>query len=232
MWLLVLLIVVSVLVTVVARRRGRDQRDTVTAQQRQLEALRIAASAPRTEPDTRDAPPVPLRGLRPERREPRIDGRWLLIGGAVVAVLAIVGLAVELGVGSGGGSDATPQARSQKPKSSTTTAPASTTTTTVAPAASITDTQGSTVTISVPASPYQVTIAARAACWMQAVQADQTVVVTTTLQPGESKELTGTGPLTVQLGNPAGVDVSVNGLAMTLPASGGSAMKLQLNPAT
>jgi hypothetical protein len=232
MWLLVVLVVVSVLVTVVARVRGRDQRDTVTAQQRQLEALRIAASAPRTEPTTPDAPPLPLRGLGPARRgRPGINGRWLLIGGGVVVVLAAVGLAVGLGVGSDGGSDSTRQARSQKPKPSTTTAPP-TTTTTVAPAASITGTQGSTVTISVPASPYQVTIAARSACWVQAVQADQTVVFTMTLQSGDSKDLTQSGPLTVRLGNPGGVDVSVNGQAMALPASGGSVMKLQLNPAT
>ena len=36
MWLLVVLLVVSVIATVVARRRGREARDSVDAQQRQL----------------------------------------------------------------------------------------------------------------------------------------------------------------------------------------------------
>jgi hypothetical protein len=233
MWLLVALLVVSIIVTVVARGRGRDHRDSVGVQQRQLEALRIATSAPRTEPVTREPPPLPVRGLGPERRRaPKVNVRWLVIGGAVVVVLALVGVAVALGLGSDTGSDGKHEAVSPKHSSTTTTDPPSTTTTTVPPAASITGTEGGTVTISVPASPYQVTIAARSDCWMQAVQADQTVVVTTTLQAGESKDLTQSGPLTIRLGNPGGVDVSVNGQAMTLPASGGSAMKLQLNPAT
>ncbi len=67
---------------------------------------------------------------------------------------------------------------------------------------------------------------------MQAEQADKTIVVTTTLKTGESKQVTATGSLSVRLGNPAGVDVSINGQPMALPASGGSTMVLQLNPTT
>ena len=154
----------------------------------------------------------------------------MLIAAGAVVVLALVGLAVGLGLGSSGGGQTRNEARARTHASSTTTS--STTTTTVAPVAAITATSGGTVTISVPVSPYQVSVAARSACWMQAVRTDKTVVVTTTLQTGDSKQLTESGALTVRLGNPGGVDVSINGQPMALPASGGATMVLQLNPTT
>jgi hypothetical protein len=107
----------------------------------------------------------------------------------------------------------------------------STTTTTVAPALTVGPLTRGTVTVSMPAGAYTVTVAARGACWMQAEGADKTVLVTTTLQSGDSKAIPGSGPMTLRLGNPGMVDVQVNGQALALPTSGGAAMDVQLNPA-
>ena len=232
MWLLVVLLVVSVIATVVARRRGREARDSVDAQQRQLEALRIAAAAAQAPTGERATSPVPVRSLPAARgRSPRASRTWMYLGGGLLAVAAVAALVLTVGQNdSSGGSGDNRQAGEKHPSTSTSTS-TSTTTTTVAPALTVGPLTRGTVTVSMPAGAYTVTVAARGACWMEAQAADKTVLLTTTLQSGDSKAIPGSGPMTLRLGNPGMVDVQVNAEALMLPASGGAAMNVQLNPA-
>jgi hypothetical protein len=232
MWLLVLLIVVSIVATVVARRHTRDARDSVDAQQRQLDALRIAATASQAPSGERTTAPLPIpgRGLPRSSRGPDHPRRWLLIGGGLVAIAAIGAVVLASGVGdsssgSGGGQ------RAATRRTSTSTSSTSTTTTTVAPAVTVGPLQQGTVAVSMPAGPYQVAVTARGACWMQAQGPDKTVIATSTLQAGETKQIPGSGAMTLRLGNPGNVDVQLNGTALALPPTGGAAMDVQLNPA-
>ncbi len=60
---------------------------------------------------------------------------------------------------------------------------------------------------------------------------DSTVVDTTTLHAGDSRELAESGPLTVRLGNPGVVDVAVDGQVLALPVQNGAAVDLHFVPA-
>ncbi len=235
MWILVVLLVISVIATVMARRRGRDARDSVDAQQRQLDALRIAATGAQAPAGERSTPSsstaIPIQGLAASRGDRDRSRRWLLIaGGSLVAVAAVVAVVLAVGLGDSS-SDSSGKGAAGSGRRTSTTSSTSTTTTTVAPAVTVGPLERGTVTVSMPAGPYQVTISARGACWMQAEGADKTVIATATLQAGETKQLPGSGPMTLRLGNPGVVDVLVNGAALALPASGGAAMDVQLTPA-
>lgn len=233
MWLLVLLVAVSVVVTVVARRRGRDERDSVDAQQRRTDALRTAVTGTSVPSDPSSALP-PMRPGRRERQSRRFGLSAALIAGAVVvAGLAIFAIAAGWDTGSTPAEDqnASPSTRG----SSTTTSSSSTTTTTtttVAAIPTVTRIDGSTVTVSVPAGPYQLKVAANDPCWTQIAGADGTVVQTETLQAGGVIDLQQTGPVTVRLGRPSAVEVSIDGRVLALPPGTGSAMELSLVPAT
>jgi cytoskeletal protein RodZ len=233
MWLLVLLLAVSVVVTALVRRRGRDTRDSLDDQQRRLDALRLATSG-------ENAPPGEMGGgtatrpvrSRGSRRSVRITGRGVLVAvGVLAAGIAVYALAAGWDTTNArdesGGANAGKQART-----STTTASSTTTTTTAAPAVpAIVGTQGGTVTISVPAGPYRLSLTARDSCWILVERPDGTVVTTTTLGGGESREVDESGPLSVQLGNPAAVDLVIDDHPLTLPASNGGATKLDIVPA-
>jgi cytoskeletal protein RodZ len=233
MWLLVLLLAVSVLITAVVRRRGRDARDSVEEQRRRTDALRTATSGSSSLPDEMGtgASGRPSRKLEPRRSLP-ITGRTVLIGIAVlVAAVAIYAIAAGWGTSSTRDESTTDRTESSSSKSTTTTSSSTTTTTTTPPPVAITGTDGGTVNITVPAGPVKLGITARASCWMMVERADGTEVETTTLSEGDSKQYEEPGPLTVKLGNPAGVDVVVNDQPITLPASNGNSMQLQITPA-
>jgi hypothetical protein len=166
--------------------------------------------------------PIPGRGLPRSSHGPDHTRRWLLVGGGLVAVAAVGAVVLATGVGdssSGPGGDRQAATR----HTSTTTSSTSTTTTTVAPALTVGPLQRGTVTVSMPAGPYQVAVVARGACWMLAQGADKSVIAT--------KQLPGSGAMTLRLGNPGNVDVQVNGAALALPPSGGAAMDVQFAPA-
>ncbi len=201
------------------------------AQQRQLEALRIAANAAQAPTGERATAPVSVRSLPAARgSSERASRMWMFVGGGLLALAAVAAVLLALGQSDSSGGSGDKGRAADHPSTSTSTS-TSTTTTTVAPALTVGPLEHGTVTVSMPAGAYTVTVAARGACWMQAQGADQTVIVTTTLQSGDSKEIPGSGPMTLRLGNPGVADVQVNGAALTLPASGGAAMNVQLNPA-
>ena len=65
---------------------------------------------------------------------------------------------------------------------------------------------------------------------MRAQRPDSTVVDTTTLHMGDSRELAASGPLTVRLGNPGVVDVAVDEQVLALPVQNGAAVDLKFAP--
>jgi cytoskeletal protein RodZ len=232
MWLLIVLVVVSVVATLVARLRTRDESDSVDAQQRRLSALRTAVSGTNAPGETTRVP-LPGPGRMRERRGPRLSrSRSVFVAGAAV-VTGLAVLAVVLAVNSAHDTGRAKQnaASSRPPGSSPATSSTSTSSTTLALPVGVLSADGSTVSVSLPAGPYELTLKARAACWMRAQRADNTVVETTTLRAGDTHQLTESGPLTVRLGNPGAVDVAINGQALALPVRTGAAVDLQLNPA-
>lgn len=240
MWLLVLLVAVSVVVTVVARRRHADEHDSVDAQQRRLDALRTAVRQ-HDDPNDLGASTGGGTGLATMRRTSRSrTSRRSLLGTALIAVAVVIaGVAIyALAAGwdsssraddSAGGAD-----RATASSSSTTSSTSSTTTTsTTKPAvATVLSSENGNVVVSVPSGPYQLHIAATDPCWTQVERADGTVVETKTMAAGDVMDLNESGALNIRLGNPAGVQISVNGTALTLPPSTGNSFRVALVPAT
>ncbi|MGZ4734470.1 MAG: DUF4115 domain-containing protein [Acidimicrobiia bacterium] len=231
---MIALLVVSVVATLWARRRSRDEGSSVDAQQRRLEALRAAVSATSTSADEATGVPLAAPGRTRARRRvslPRARGP-VLVGAFVVAGLAVLIVAVAVGSVNDGGRSPSDRQSSRPPRSSPTTGSTATTTTTVAPPTAVPSADGRTVSVALAAGPYVATLHARGTCWMQVRRADSSVVETTTLHAGDLHQVTQSGPVTVRLGNPGVVDFAINSQALTLPASKGSAIDVQLNPAT
>jgi cytoskeletal protein RodZ len=240
MWLLVLLVAVSVVVTVVARRRHTDEHDSVDAQQRRLDALRTAVRQHDDPNDLVSPAGGGGIGLATARRTPRDrTSRRSMLGTALIAVavviagVAIYALAAGWDTSSRAADDDAGTADRTAASSSTTTSSTSSTTTTTKPAVpTVLSTENGIVAVSVPSGPYQLHVAATDACWTQIERADGSVVETKTMQTGDVIDLNESGALTIRLGNPAGVQVSVNGTALTLPPSTGDALRVTLVPAT
>jgi cytoskeletal protein RodZ len=240
MWLLVLLVAVSVVVTVVARRRHTDERDSVDAQQRRLDALRTAVRQ-HDDPGDLGAPSGGGgTGLATMRRTPRdrttkrsMLGTALIAVAVVIAGVAIYALAAGWDSTSRAADDDPGTADRSAASSSTTTSSTSSTTTTTKPAVpTVLSSENGNVVVSVPSGPYQLHITATDPCWTQVTRADGTVVETQTMQAGDVIDLNETGALTIRLGNPAGVQMSVNGTALTMPPSTGNSFRVALVPAT
>jgi hypothetical protein len=239
MWLLVLLVAVSVVVTVVARRRHADEHDSVDAQQRRLDALRTAVRQ-HDDPGDLGAPAGGGTGLATMRRTPRDrTSRRSMLGTALIAVavviagVAIYALAAGWDTSSRAADDESGSADRSTASSTTTTSSTSSTTTTTKPAVpTVLSAENGNVAVSVPSGPYQLHVAATDPCWTQIERADGTVVETQTMQSGDVIDLNETGALTIRLGNPAGVQVSVNGTALALPPSTGNSFRVTLVPAT
>jgi cytoskeletal protein RodZ len=240
MWLLVLLVAVSVVVTVVARRRHTDERDSVDAQQRRLDALRTAVRQ-HDDPGDLGAPSGGGgTGLATMRRTPRdrttkrsMLGTALIAVAVVIAGVAIYALAAGWDSTSRAADDDPGTADRSAASSSTTTSSTSSTTTTTKPAVpTVLSSENGNVVVSVPSGPYQLHITATDPCRTQYTRADGTVVETQTMQPGDVIDLNESGALTIRLGNPAGAQLTVNGTALTLPPSTGNSFRVTLVPAT
>jgi hypothetical protein len=229
MWLLIFLLAVSLVITALVRRRGRDTRDSVDDQRKRLEALRAATSGSNAPAGEMGGGVGGSRSSPARERTLHVSGRAALIAvGVVVAGVALYAIAAGWDSGSTGDSD---EAGPQSTRASTTTTSSSTTTTTTTPpAVAITGSDGDTVTIAVPSGPYRLGITARDSCWMLVERADGTVVDTTTLEEGDAREFEEAGPVSVQLGNPGGVDVVINDQPLVLPPGNGNAMELQITP--
>jgi Domain of unknown function (DUF4115) len=239
MWLLVLLVAVSVVVTVVARRRHADEHDSVDAQQRRLDALRTAVRQHDDPSDLGASTGGGGTGLATMRRTPRDrTSRRSMLGTALIAVAVVIaGVAIyALAAGWDSSSRAadgdTGTSHGATASSSTTTSSTSSTTTTTKPAVpTVLTTENGNVAVSVPSGPYQLHITATDPCWTQVERADGTEVETKTLQAGEVIDVNESGALTIRFGNPAAAQLAVNGTALTLPPSTGSSMRVALVPA-
>lgn len=233
MWVFAVLLVLSVLVAFVVRRRDPQSRDSVDQQRQRLNALRTAVGAADVDVDTQpQVPPVarPIVATRATRgRSPRRVGSQVAL--VVLSLVVVVGAVVLVaGLVGGGGNDKTAGhdttgTRVEAPSSSS-----STTTTTTAPPATVVGRQGSTITVAVPSARYTVVLNARASCWVRVEDANQQVIDTTTLAKGAAYPIAGNGPMTLRLGNPGGVDVTVNGQLLALPLPGGSAVDVKFTP--
>jgi hypothetical protein len=95
MWLLVLLLAVSIVVTALVRRRGRDTRDSVDDQRRRLDALRVATTGENAPPGEMGGEPATRSArTRGTRRSFRITGRAVLVTvGVVAAGVAVYAIA-------------------------------------------------------------------------------------------------------------------------------------------
>jgi len=230
MWLLILLLAVSIVITALVRRRGRDTRDSVDDQRKRLDALRAATSGSNAPPGEMGGGVGGPRGsMRTRERSLHISGRAVLVAvGVLVAGVALYAIAAGWDSASTGDAEGDPTAETRR--STTTTSSSTTTTTTVPPAVAITGNDGGTVTISVPAGTYRLGITARDSCWMLVERPDGTGVETTTLEEGDTRAFEESGPLIVRLGNPGGIDIAINDQPLTLPPSNGNAMELQITP--
>jgi hypothetical protein len=241
MWLLVLLVAVSVVVTVVARRRHTDERDSVDAQQRRIDALRTAVGQHDDPNDLGSSGGggvglATMRRSRADRTSTRsVLGTALIAAAVVIAGVAIYALAAgwdtasraDDSTDSGSSSDRTAAS------SSTTTSSTSSTTTTTAPAVpTVLSAENGNVIVSVPSGPYQLHITATDPCWTQVERADGTEVETKTLEAGEAIDVNESGALTISFGNPAAAQVTIDGTALTLPPSTGDSLRVALVPAT
>jgi hypothetical protein len=239
MWLLVLLVAVSVVVTVVARRRHTDERDSVDAQQRRIDALRTAVGQHGDGGDLGGSSGggVGLATMRRSRGE-RTSTRSMLGTVLIAAAVVIAGVAIyALAAGWDTASRADDQSGSSSDRtaasSSTTTSSTSSTTTTTAPAVpTVLSAENGNVIVSVPSGPYQLHITATDPCWTQVERADGTEVETKTLQAGEAIDVNESGALTIRFGNPAAAQVTVDGTALALPPATGSSLRVALVPAT
>lgn len=175
--------------------------------------------------------------------------RKVTVGAAAVGVLAVVVLAVEL-TGSPSSTapshratgrrstGATPTRRSSSGKSSkpsskgTTPPPAVTTPAPVETPISVTPT---VVTFDLPATSFAISISASSRCWFGVQQPGAApngpYIYDETLAPGTSASYHAVGPVSVRLGAPPYVSVTVNGQALKLPASNVLPFDLVLIPA-
>src|SRR4051812_39828238 len=139
MWLLVLLVAVSVVVTVVARRRHADEHDSVDAQQRRLDALRTAVGQ-HDDPSDLGAPGGGGTGLATMRRSRDRTSRRSMLGTALIAVAVVIAAVSIYALAAGWDSSSraadgdTGTADRSTASSSTTTSSTSSTTTTTKPA--------------------------------------------------------------------------------------------------
>lgn len=238
MWFIVLLVAVSVLLILAARRRSTDGRDSVDSQRLRLDALRTAVSrtdlaASRTSTSAARAFGSIRSGRRSRWSSPLASKPVLLVAATALVLAAVVGLMNEA-ISSQGGTDGTPahEATSRPGSRAPTTASTTTSTSTTAPpSAAILRAQGGVITISVPVGAYRLTLTAHGSCWVRAQRPDGTVVDTTTLHTGDSRELAASGPLTIRLGNPGVVDVAVDAHVLALPVQNGAAVDLKFAPA-
>jgi RodZ C-terminal domain len=232
MWVFAVLLVLSVLVAFVVRRRDPASRDSVDQQRQRLDALRAAVGAADDDTVERRVAPVarpivPSRATRSRRSRSGVPPVVLVVLSLVVVVAGVV-LVAGL-VGDGGGDTAAEQPTTGT-RADATSSSTSTTTTTTRPAATVVGQQGSTITVAVPSAPYTVMLNARAACWMRAEGPDGQEIETTTLEAGAAHPIAATGPMTLRLGNPGAVDVAVDGQALALPLPKGSAVDVKFVP--
>jgi cytoskeletal protein RodZ len=225
-----LVIVVVVLLVVGLTWRARTTRrltveESVDRYRRTLSAVHEAAARSRTtEGESR-----PMRFDPGRRRSTRYVApdtrRRLAVAAMAIATVAAVGIVIA-------------QNRGKEPRrraAATTTRPPSThpTTTTTRPAATTTTVPlvsasgGSGTAFTVSKASYTLVVqTTNGACWIDARDPTGASLFSGTLSAGQSQSITA-GAVTLRLGNPAAVALSIDGTAVPVALAGGSPVTLQ-----
>jgi hypothetical protein len=225
MWFIAVLLAVGVVVAIASRRRSSF--DPVDQQRQRLDALRAAVTT--ADPPGAEAARRTTRPLRaPRRWRPAPPSRALVA--ALTALVLVGGIGLVLALVSSGPDRSTSERRTRPRAEPKPTTSSTSTTSSTLPRAAVLGSDGGAVTISVPAADYVVRLTAHGSCWMRVQRPDDTVLDTTTLRNGDVREVAGSGPLTVRLGNPGVVDLAVDGEVLTLPARPGAPVDVRLVP--
>jgi hypothetical protein len=106
-----------------------------------------------------------------------------------------------------------------------------TTSTTAPPSLTATTWTATTATYLAPASSYTLTVAATTGrCWVNVTSSSGAVLLSATLPPGQKQSLPVSGVVTVILGAPSSVAVSLNSEAVTLPVGFQTPFTMTLQP--
>lgn len=226
-----LVIVVVVVIVVALFMRGRTSRrltieQSVDRYRRTLNAVHDAAARSRP---TGDAPPGPIvvapSGKRPPRshrtRSPRT--RWLAVGAMVVVTAATAAVVIAQNRDRDTNrSSGTTTTRPPATHPTTTTRPAPTTT-----VALVSANQGSGTAFTVAKATYTLVVETTTGpCWIDARDPAGTKLFSGTLLAGQSQSITG-GAMTLRLGNPAAVTLSIEGKPVPFTVPNGSPATLQ-----
>jgi hypothetical protein len=172
-----------------------------------------------TMPVVIDPPPRPGPTAVPAAAGQTVATRHVparVIGAGAAALLVIVAITTAAVVGGRSGSPKRATA-AVAPTSVPVAAPAPKPTVAPTPPPDIqvvASAQGNgTVTVTVP---YTLTLTASGLCWVSVTSDSGQTLYEGTLQPGQQQHVTGSGPLTVRLGNTPAVQISVNGRPLVL----------------
>jgi cytoskeletal protein RodZ len=234
-----LVIVVFVVLVAGVIWRARTTRrltieESVDRYRRTLSAVHEAAARSQT---TEDDAPGPLRNEPPRFEPTRFDpagrtskrysgaGSRRSLAVVAMAVLTVVVMAVVIAASRGHGSRssaATTTTRAPVTHPSTSTQAPSTTSVPL-----VTATGASRTAFTVATASYTLVVqTTTAACWVDARTPSGTSLFSGTLSAGQAQSITATA-ITLRLGNPAAVTLSIAGQPVSFPLAGGSPVTLQ-----
>ena len=160
----------------------------------------------------------------------RISARAAAVAALAAATVVLVGTLAAVGITAGGspshGRAAPPRRPAAAPPTTVKRTPP---TTAPKPAVQLVANATGNGTVTVP-TPYTLTLTTTTSpCWVSVDDSTGHTVFTGTLQPGQHQQVTGTGPLTVRLGNSPAVQISVNGSPLNMAGVGKTA-SVQFGP--
>jgi cytoskeletal protein RodZ len=224
-----LVIVVVVVLIIAVVWRGRTSRrltieQSVDRYRRTLSAVHDAASRSRTgEGGSPPAAPMTSRSRRSPIWAAPAGSRWRVALLAAMGVATIAAAAAVIVANRGNEPHRAAAPTTTRPPAThptTTTRPAPTTTVPI-----VTASDGSGTAFTVSKSPYSLVIQTNTGpCWIDARDATGTALYTGTLLQGQSQSIAGV--VTVQLGNPGAVTLSIDGTPVPFVQVGGSPVTL------
>ncbi len=180
-----------------------------------------------------DIEPTHLRESRTRSRPPhghvsrRVKVGAILTTGLAVAVAAVVAFAPS-GGGSTKGAASTVPTSPPPPTPTTKHAPATTATT--PPAVQVVAAPGGISGTVVVAVPFTLAMTTSAPCWVMVQTNTGQTLFEGTLLAGQSKSVSGAGPLTIRMGNTSAMQMTLNGTPLDLAGMAKTA-NVQFNPA-
>jgi len=175
--------------------------------------------------------PTHLREPRPSRSRDRrrLSTRVRVAAIGTTAGAAILATVVALAPASGARKERAVKVVTA-PTTTTRPAPATTTPQTTPPSAHLAATPGVSSGTVVVAVPFTLTMSTSAPCWVSVQTNTGQTVFEGTLQAGQHQDVSGTGPLTIRLGNTAAMQMTLNGAPLDLAGMARTA-NVQFNPA-